>query len=213
MVWSFYEPPERIGPAKATRSGQEVPKLKLPHPQQPSHTGQNIMDLGLHLREIRERTRGMTPEEREWRKRWVMDQKLHPDEPVRVEAIYRQLNPIRRLYRYPLDRLYEKVLEPKMGFYYAHITRTLLPKLVFAYVGACALWYHFKYSSKDWTRMLGSFTVVPETPLYRKKEIEKNYPGLIEKALQPPKTVQDYGDEQFKKRFAHLNLGASDRPW
>jgi hypothetical protein len=46
-------------------------------------------------------------------RKWVLDQKLHPDEPIKVEAMYRQLNPIRRLYRWPWDTLFEVFLEPR----------------------------------------------------------------------------------------------------
>jgi len=43
---------------------------------------------------------------------WLKDQNLHPDEPVHVDAVYRQLNPVRILYRWPWDKLYEHFLRP-----------------------------------------------------------------------------------------------------
>ncbi len=63
---NWYEPPKKEGPSNATRSGIPPPKINLgtDKPQ----TGQNNVGLALHLNEIRERARGMTPEEREWRK-------------------------------------------------------------------------------------------------------------------------------------------------
>lgn len=45
-------------------------------------------------------------------RKWVLDQKLHPDEPVHVDAVHRQLNPIRVLYRTPMDKLYKHFLKP-----------------------------------------------------------------------------------------------------
>lgn len=45
-------------------------------------------------------------------RKWVKDQMLHPDEPVHVDAVHRQLNPIRKLYRYPWDTLYQRFLQP-----------------------------------------------------------------------------------------------------
>ena len=45
-------------------------------------------------------------------RKWVHDQHLHPDEPIHVDAVHRQLNPIRVIYRYPLDALYRRFLQP-----------------------------------------------------------------------------------------------------
>lgn len=54
----------------------------------------------------RERLFGMSPEERAWRAQWVKDQRLAPHEPVHVpELINSRLNPIRRFYRAPLDKV------------------------------------------------------------------------------------------------------------
>ena len=50
-----------------------------------------------------------------------MDQHLHPDEPIKVDAVHRHLNPIRRLYRAPWDYLYRAVLEPKLVRYLVSI--------------------------------------------------------------------------------------------
>lgn len=54
----------------------------------------------------RERLFGMSTEERAWRAQWVKDQRLSPNEPVHVpELIKSKLNPIRRFYRAPLDKV------------------------------------------------------------------------------------------------------------
>lgn len=62
----------------------------------------------------RERLSGMTAEERAWRAKWVKDQVLSPNEPRVVPELYKELyNPIRRVYRKPLDAV-QKLLEPIM---------------------------------------------------------------------------------------------------
>lgn len=45
-------------------------------------------------------------------RKWLKDQQLHPDEPIQVDAVYRQLNPLRVLYRTPWDKLYMHYLQP-----------------------------------------------------------------------------------------------------
>lgn len=60
----------------------------------------------------RERLAGMTDEERSWRKQWLKDQELSHNEPrVVPEYIKERLNPIRRIYRMPLDVAF-KALAP-----------------------------------------------------------------------------------------------------
>lgn len=55
----------------------------------------------------RERCIGMTDAERAWRKQWLKDQVLAANEPVYVEEYWRErINPIRRIYRKPLDVFY-----------------------------------------------------------------------------------------------------------
>lgn len=103
----------------------------------------------------RERLRGMTDEERSWRAKWIKDQVLSPCEPVHVPELERELrNPIKRLYRKPLDLVY-KILKPAMGanaaFYVRYITGKFLMGMAFAY-GAT---YYFKYNANDWTRKGG----------------------------------------------------------
>lgn len=58
---------------------------------------------GRVLRE-RERLSGMSPEERAWRKQWLKDQVLSPNEPRYIHELEKEYyNPIRRLYRAPLN--------------------------------------------------------------------------------------------------------------
>lgn len=55
----------------------------------------------------RERLLGMTTEERAWRAQWLKDQHLAPHEPVYVpELINSRINPIRRFYQAPLNKVY-----------------------------------------------------------------------------------------------------------
>lgn len=59
----------------------------------------------------RERTMGMTPEERAWRKKWLQDQVIN--EPKYVKAAEKELlNPLRRFYKFPLDYVFTKFVGP-----------------------------------------------------------------------------------------------------
>jgi NADH dehydrogenase (ubiquinone) 1 beta subcomplex subunit 6 len=63
----------------------------------------------------RERLTGMSTEERAWRKKWLKDQILSPSEPRYVRALEKDYyNPIRRAYRFPLDFIFHRVLEPRI---------------------------------------------------------------------------------------------------
>lgn len=55
----------------------------------------------------RERCLGMTEAEKAWRKQWLKDQILAPNEPVYVEEYWKErTNPIRRFYRAPLNKVF-----------------------------------------------------------------------------------------------------------
>ena len=72
-----------------------------------SPTG-GVKPMAIAGRMVRERERlvGMSDEERAWRKQYLKDLELHHG-PKTVPALERELtNPIRRLYRAPLDGLY-----------------------------------------------------------------------------------------------------------
>lgn len=59
----------------------------------------------------RERCIGMTDAERAWRKQWLKDQILAPNEPVYVAEYWKErTNPIRRFYRKPLDAVFTKLI-------------------------------------------------------------------------------------------------------
>lgn len=79
-----------------------------------SDTG-GVKPMAIAGRMVRERERliGMTPDERAWRKQWLKDQELHHGG-RKVPALELELNnPIRRLYRAPLDVI-SKALTPAL---------------------------------------------------------------------------------------------------
>lgn len=74
-----------------------------------------VKPMSITGRMVRERERltGMTPEERAWRKKWLKDQILSPNEPKYIKELHSEaFNPIRRFYRYPLDFVFHRVLQP-----------------------------------------------------------------------------------------------------
>lgn len=76
-----------------------------------SQTG-GVKAMAIAGRMVRERERlyGMTDEERAWRKQFLKDQILSEKEPVYVTEYWKQrTNPIRRLYKAPLDALYNAI--------------------------------------------------------------------------------------------------------
>lgn len=76
--------------------------------------GVKPMPIAGRLVRERERLHGMTAEERAMRKQFLKDQILSSHEPVHVPEYWRErYNPIRRLYRAPLDAL-QKVLAPSL---------------------------------------------------------------------------------------------------
>uniref|UniRef100_A0A1B6L853 Uncharacterized protein n=1 Tax=Graphocephala atropunctata TaxID=36148 RepID=A0A1B6L853_9HEMI len=123
----------------------------------PSLTG-GIKPFPIQGRLDRERARlagpGMTAAERKMRAQWIRDQMLSHHEPVHVPEIETELrNPIRRLYRKPLDLAF-KALEPTLGSYTSAV-RLFAGKFVIAWFGVYAAIYYAKYNKNDWTRTTG----------------------------------------------------------
>lgn len=74
--------------------------------------GVQAFPIGGRMVKERERLRGMTDEERAWRKQYLKDQILTKNEPVHVPEYWKQrTNPIRRFYQFPLNTV-EKILAP-----------------------------------------------------------------------------------------------------
>uniref|UniRef100_A0A0N5BNU6 NADH dehydrogenase [ubiquinone] 1 beta subcomplex subunit 6 n=1 Tax=Strongyloides papillosus TaxID=174720 RepID=A0A0N5BNU6_STREA len=209
---SHHKPPKQ-GDSPFTRSGLAPPEItKKSGSDLPSHRINDPMSLELHMADERVRSSGLTPAEREWRKKWVLDQNLHPDEPIHVEAVHRQLNPVRVLYRLPLDTLYKRYLVPTMGVYKATVVRSFLPKVLMIFVGLEVAYYYWKYETKDWSRLRG-FETSPLKPISPKRaEIDAEHPGLLELASNDPAKYR-YFSPSFDKREALHNIGNPTRPW
>lgn len=144
----------------------------------------------------RERLLGMTDEERAFRKQFLKDQILSPNEPRKVPEMYKVLyNPIRRFYRWPLDKV-EASLEPIVGATKAHLIRYFTGKGVLAIATVYWFAYYAKYNSNDWTRKSG----------WKKKESrmavdigDRQFPKVSDRT-QP----SDYASKGFKN--VNLNL-------
>ncbi|VDO60237.1 unnamed protein product [Heligmosomoides polygyrus] len=193
-----YVKPPRTGDSPYTRSGVPPPVLaKKSGSDKPSHRINDPMSLELHMADERVRAAGLSPAEREWRMKWVKDQHLHPDEPIVVDAVHRQLNPLRVLYRYPWDKLYLHFLKPTFGVYYGTAIRVTVPKLIMAFVALEAIYYYWKYEVRDWQHLRGIETQPLKQVIVAEKEINEKYPGLIDKAIVDPAKHRYFTYEQF----------------
>ncbi|VDM56483.1 unnamed protein product [Angiostrongylus costaricensis] len=199
-----YVKPERQGNSPYTRSGIPPPAtVKKSGSDKPSHRLNDPMSLELHMADERVRAAGLSPAEREWRMKWLKDQHLHPDEPIVVDAVHRQLNPIRILYRWPWDKLYLHFLKPTFGVYYGTAIRVLVPKIFMMFLALETGYYYWKYEVK---------TMPLREIIVNKDEIDKAYPGLREKALVDPARHR-YLSPTFDKRTSYLDVGTTQRPW
>ncbi|XP_038208017.1 NADH dehydrogenase [ubiquinone] 1 beta subcomplex subunit 6-like [Zerene cesonia] len=152
--------------------------------------GVKPMTIAGRVANERERCIGMTDAERQWRKQWLKDQILAPNEPVHVEEYWKErINPIRRFYRKPLDSLYEK-LTPVLGAPRASDYRYITGKLGLIAFGILATHYYFKYSGNDWTKK-GGWRVLKSKPM-----VLPGQPGFPFKS---DRTFDnDYADRGFK---------------
>lgn len=117
--------------------------------------GVKPMSIAGRLVSERERLIGMTDAERAFRKQYLQDQILSPNEPKKVPQIYKELyNPIRRFYRWPLDKL-EAKLEPVIGHNRAHLTRYMISRTAIFIAGIYWFTYYAKYNSNNWTHKSG----------------------------------------------------------
>ncbi|XP_044268594.1 uncharacterized protein LOC123013831 [Tribolium madens] len=158
--------------------------------------GVKPMSIAGRFTSERERLLGMTDEERAFRKQWLKDQELAPNEPRPVPEMYKATyNPIRRAYRWPLDQL-AKVLLPVLGEERTRNVRYVTGK---AFLGVMTLYwftYYFKYNANDWTRAGG-------WKVYKSREAvvegDPGYPKLSDR-VKP----SDYASRGFKD--VNLNL-------
>jgi len=72
------------------------------------------IDLEGRHRFVRQRLTNMNDEERAFRRKFLHDQHLGPDEPIIVPEMYKELyNPIRRVFRAPMN-VFQQFLAPKI---------------------------------------------------------------------------------------------------
>lgn len=134
----------------------------------------------------------MTAEERALRKQWVQDQILSPNEPRNVpEATPKNI--IRRIYRYPWDKIYAG-LKPLIGDAPAMHIRIVIPKVLLVYAGAFLFYYHLKYNPVHWTKVHG-WTYHGSRPAY--------FPG--EAVTEDVK----FDDREFSKRTVYRDYKTS----
>jgi len=181
-------------------------------PEPPVHFQKNAVNLELHLGDPRQRLAGMTPAERDWRKKFMLDQHLSADEPRYVPAIWGNFNPFRRIYRIPWDTLEKRVLIPSLGFTYGHYLRVYIPKMIIFSIGFMWFFYHLKYHHPYWFDRTRTSMMRENLPLVHEKEIREKYPGLIEKGFRNFQDKQDFYNLSFKQRYTHLQLDPPLRP-
>nr|CAH7734868.1 unnamed protein product [Callosobruchus chinensis] len=127
----------------------------------------------------RERVLGMTDEERAYRNQWLKDQELSPNEPRKLPEMYKAtFNPIRRFYRWPLDK-FEDALVPLVGEQRAGGIRWTTGKLFLGIIGAYWISYYFKYNRNDWTRKGGWRVIESRTMCV---EGDPGYPSVSTKS-------------------------------
>lgn len=154
------------------------------------------MSITGRLTTDRERLLGMTDEERAFRKQWLKDQELSPNEPRKVPEMYKATyNPIRRAYRAPLDLL-AKALEPMVGASKAFSVRYWTGKALLGVAGAYWATYYFKYCANDWTRKGGWYIVRSRKVIV---EGDPEYPKLSDKSK-----PSDYATRNFENRNINL---------
>jgi NADH dehydrogenase (ubiquinone) 1 beta subcomplex subunit 6 len=153
-----------------------------------------VKPMSIAGRVVRERERlsGMSVEERLWRKKWLKDQILSPNEPRYVTALEKEmLNPIRRAYRFPLDFIFHRVLQPFIGYDAAKVFRFYTGRASLIMAGVYGAWYLVKYNGNDWTKR-GGWRIIQS-----RKAIFPGEPGYGEPI--PSKAPNDYFDRGFKK--------------
>lgn len=145
-----------------------------------SDTG-GVKPMSIAGRFVRERERllGMTDAERAFRKQWLKDQELSPNEPRLVPEYYKEMyNPIRRAYRWPLNTV-QKLIEPMVGAQRAFSIRYFSGKILMGITFAYMVTYYFKYNANDWTRKGGWRTKASRKAVL---EGDPNYPQLSDRS-------------------------------
>ncbi|GIY01022.1 complex I-B17 [Caerostris extrusa] len=139
-----------------------------------------------------------TDEERAWRKQWLNDQKLSPNEPrpESEEWIREVRNPIRRFLSKPWQ-LFESSLVPVLGKTPAATFRYVIPKSLVIFAATYFTWYHLKYNQNDWTRAYGATIQMPKPRAFPG---DKEFP--VKRDKEDP---SDFCDRGFKSRKVFLD--------
>merc|ERR1712142_1362426 len=142
------------------------------------------------LKNERNRLAGMTDEQRAYRKQWLKDQILTQREPCAVPGMYEaRHNPIRQLYRAPLDALF-KPLVGALGYQKAAMYRWFTGKFLMLGFAGLSTAYYFKYNAHDWTRK-GGWRVIHSNHM--------KTPGSPDWEAPPERTsASDYASAGFK---------------
>jgi len=157
--------------------------------------GVKPMRLGTRLISERERCIGMTEEERLYRKQYLKDLELSPNEPRPVPEMYKFFyNPIRRLYRAPLEAM-QVAITPILGAKRAYTVRYFTGKFAIGLFATYCAAYYFKYNANDWTRTGGWSVSHAKQSCF---EGEEGYPFV------PNKKPHEYADRGFNS--VTLNL-------
>ncbi|KAL3191623.1 hypothetical protein MRX96_059716 [Rhipicephalus microplus] len=163
---------------------------KLPH----SDTG-GVKPMSIEGRFATERSRlsgEFTDADRAWRKKWLEDQHLSPNEPRKVPELERALkNPFRRFYRAPMNALFAR-LEPTLGPLMTPAFRWFVPKVFFVYLGGLVLLYNIKYNPHTWERHSGLLVRTSRPTVYPG---DPGWPKASDRTK-----PQDYADYGFNDR-------------
>ncbi|CRL00455.1 CLUMA_CG013718, isoform A [Clunio marinus] len=152
--------------------------------------GVKAFPIGGRLVRERERLRGMTDQERAWRKQYLKDQILSESEPRYVPEYWKEItNPIRRFYQWPLVTV-ENNIRPMIGEHAAKHVRFWTGKFVMFTFGIYAGYYYFKYHQNDWTRKRGWRVISSRTACLPGDE---GYPKLSDRSK-----PSDYAARGFK---------------
>ncbi|CAL8081630.1 unnamed protein product [Calicophoron daubneyi] len=131
-----------------------------------------------------------TDKDRAARKQWLQDQILSDREPVAVPE-WSRVNIFRRVYRKPFDKLTD-LLRPVLGPEYSRYFRWTFPKVVCGLVASWVVWYHIKYTPRDWEYGRRGVRI---DRAYKPRIFpgEPDFPDS-------PRLTREFGMEDFEKR-------------
>ncbi|XP_031843972.1 NADH dehydrogenase (ubiquinone) B17 subunit [Nomia melanderi] len=141
----------------------------------------------------RERLIGMTNEERAWRAKYLKSQILAPEEPLNTAEYYKaSFNPLRRLYKAPMNLLERTILIPVMGTVGGSVCRRVISLSIQGIIVIYCGWYHYRYNMSTWERHGGWHMTSTEPALI---PTDKNYPNY---KIKKPNEYATLGFENSK---------------